>query len=682
MLKKRCSILACCLLALLPVVAQQPDQRGIGINTGSASVKGNTYAIVVGISQYKEVPSLRFADRDAAVFADYLLSKTGMGLDSANVYLFQNEKANLANIGNAISDIILKKLKKGDKVIFFFAGHGDYDANFMKNQALLLLYGSPKENYFQNVFGADFISTAQLNDHFIEPIISREAQVLLIVDACHANGVDKKLSGGAEGGRITAQALQNMNSSVKLYSCQANQLSLESEQWGGGRGLFSYVLMEGLYGLADVDSNKIVTLRELQRYLEDRVPVLAKPNKQDPIIKMEDATEVISKVNDSFLMTFLANRDKSISFLTTASIKGSDEFLTRGMDSAQLRLYAECNSLIEQKQCDKAYEKFRLLNDTDSTGDAVTQLRRNLSAAYQEKAARILLPMQEDVYNFVCTPSDLLQAQSEMNKAAELLGPQHFLYQNLKGRILFMKALSIKISRDTSRNKEAINYLQESLKLDPNAPYTYYYLGYFNRNINAEQARINYEKYLTLIPNSCWANNSLGYVNIELKNYEEARKYISKAIELKPDYHNAWNNMGNLYYKQQKFSEAVKYYRKAVELKSDYLIAWNNMGNACQEAGLFDSAAICFKKVLELKPGSRNAYYALMQVYSHLGNTDSALFYLEPLLKDKKINLNEINDDAELNKLRQKKSFKELLRKYFSKDDLKQYPDLFSAGDE
>lgn len=675
-------MLACCLVALLNAFAQQPDQRGIGISANANTVKGNTYAIVVGISKYKDVASLRFADKDAAVFAEYLLSKTGMGLDSANVNLFQNEKANLANIGNAISDIILKKIKKGDKVIFFFAGHGDYDANFMKNQALLLLYGSPKENYFQNVFGADFISTAQLNDHFIEPITAREAEVLLIVDACHANGVDKKLSGGAEGGRITTQALQNMSSAVKLYSCQANQFSLESEQWGGGRGLFSYVLMEGLYGLADADSNKTVTLRELQRYLEDRVPALAKPNKQDPIIKMDDATQAISNVNDSLLMAFVANRDKGISFLATASIKGSDEFLTRSMDTSQLRLYAECNALITSKQLDKAYEKFRMLNDLDSSSDAVIQLRRNLSAAYQEKAARILLPMQEDVYNFACTASDLQQAQSEMDKAADLLGAQHFLYQNLKGRVLFMKALAIKIGRDTSRNKEAISYLQESLKLDPNAPYTYYYLGYFNRNSNAEQARINYEKYLTMIPNSCWANNSLGYVNLELKNYAEAKKYISKAIELKPDYHNAWNNMGNLYYKQQQFADAVNHYRRAVELKPDYLIAWTNMGNACQEAGLYDSAVICFKKVIELKPGSKNAYYALAQLYAHLGNTDSAVFYLEILLKDKKITLSEINDDAELNKLRKKKAFRQLLKKYFSKDELKQYPDLFNAGEE
>ena len=37
----------------------------------------STYALIVGVSKYKEVSSLRYADRDAQSFADFLKSKAG-----------------------------------------------------------------------------------------------------------------------------------------------------------------------------------------------------------------------------------------------------------------------------------------------------------------------------------------------------------------------------------------------------------------------------------------------------------------------------------------------------------------------------------------------------------------------------------------------------------------------------
>jgi tetratricopeptide (TPR) repeat protein len=671
------------LFFLSPVIAMSQVTDSVANNRGQqflaavAAPAGTTYAIVVGISKYKEVTSLRFADRDAGVFYRYLLSKTGMALDSNNVKFFTNEAANLNNIGNAISDI-LQKIKKDDKVIFFFAGHGDYDAKVRTTEALLLLYGSPKANYFQNIFGADFISTAQLNDLFVGPMSAKGVEVMLIIDACHATGVDKALSGGAEGGRITAMALQNMPSPVKLYSCQANQTSLEGEQWGGGRGLFSYVMMEGLYGMADADSDKVVSYRELQRYLEDRVPVLAKPNKQDPVIKLEDATKTAGKVNDSLLLAYRIQKDKDMVFLSTASTKGSQEFIFREMDSTTKKIYDECNDLLEKKELDSAYQRFLLLNKiADTTNEAIIQLRRNLSAAYQEKAAIILRPMQEDVYNFRCSIADLVVTEAEMTKAAELLGENHFLYKNLQGRILFLKALEIRIAKDTVKFTDAAGLLEQSVLLDPNAPYAYYYLGYFYRNNNKEKARINYQKYLDLMPNSCWANNNLGFVYLGLKNYEEAIKSIKRAIELKPDYVNAWNNLANVYYNQENYTEAIKYYRGAVAIKPDYQTAWTNMATSYMVLGFYDSAADCSKKIIELRPELAESYYNVARAYSMQNKIPDALQYFDKGMQVGKMTLAQLQGETELANLRAKPAFKDLLKKYYSKDEIKKYPGLF-----
>ena len=51
---------------------------------------------------------------------------------------------------------------------------------------------------------------------------------------------------------------------------------MESNKWGGGRGLFSYYFILGIKGLADYDHNNLIVLTELDRYLKDQVGVSSK----------------------------------------------------------------------------------------------------------------------------------------------------------------------------------------------------------------------------------------------------------------------------------------------------------------------------------------------------------------------------------------------------------------------
>ncbi|MBK8312234.1 MAG: hypothetical protein IPL04_16375 [Chitinophagaceae bacterium] len=63
----------------------QIGKRGIDLGSDSTTVTGNTYAIIIGISQYKLVPSLQFAHKDAQAFEDFLLSAAG-GQSSQSKY--------------------------------------------------------------------------------------------------------------------------------------------------------------------------------------------------------------------------------------------------------------------------------------------------------------------------------------------------------------------------------------------------------------------------------------------------------------------------------------------------------------------------------------------------------------------------------------------------------------------
>ena len=127
--------------------SQIVNERGIPTNTTKTVTGGTTYAIIVGISNYKNVTPLQFADRDAKAFEEFLLSQSGGVVPSANIEIFLNDKATRTNVGDAIS-VIARKAKPGDRVYFYFAGHGDMEDLTQVENGLLLLYNSPNGNYF------------------------------------------------------------------------------------------------------------------------------------------------------------------------------------------------------------------------------------------------------------------------------------------------------------------------------------------------------------------------------------------------------------------------------------------------------------------------------------------------------------------------------------------------------
>lgn len=634
-------------LWLLPMTsaAQTVNNRGAIVTADPTVNAGNTYAVVIGISKYKEVTPLNYADRDAEVFADYLLNKQGMGLDSGNVKLFLNESATINNIGNALSDIIIKNLKKGDRIIFFFAGHGDYDANILKDQALLLLHGAPKQNYFQNIFSGDFISTADLNSRFIDPLSAKGCEVILLIDACHANGMDKQLSGGTEGGRVTALALQNMTAPVKIYSCKSNQYSLESKQWGGGRGLFSYILMEGLYGMADADNNNTISFKEIQRYLEDNIPKLAAPDKQYPIIKINDPEEVIAKVNQDLLAAYKQEKNKNLVFLAKADTKGGSEPWVLEMDSTQKVLYLKCDSLINKKETVAAYKTFLLFATADSTSEASLRLRRNLSAAMQERAAAILMPMLKENNKLVkyfntADSTELIKAVNDLEIAATLLGEKHFLYRNLVARILFLRSLVLE-------NNEGISCLELSLVLEPNAPYTCYYLA----------KRYQYKNYL-----------------------EKAKLYYGKYIELMPKSKVACKQIANIFFQMGEYNESIKYHKKLLELHPGFIESYQYIGASYYVLKEYDKAINMNKKVLELNPADPLQNYNLVCLYCLKKDKPAALHYFEQYLKMKITDLSGIEADPDLNYIRNTAEFRSILQKYFTQEALAKYPGIYKPA--
>ncbi len=240
----------------------------------SSKFSGRKFAVVIGVSRYRfhdgGLRDLEYADADARAIRDFLQSPEGGGFAANDVLYLENEQATTDGVRAALTRF-LPKAGPNDLVFLFIAGHGAPDP-----------YG-PQKLYFilHDTKVADMPRTAlpmSELQNFLDHSVRAE-RVVVFVDACHSAGLS-----GAK--LITTRGLEHTENNVfnlyasKLFreqgravltSSDVNEISQESNLWGGGHGVFTWALLEGLRGSADTNTDKIVTAGELFDFVSNRV---------------------------------------------------------------------------------------------------------------------------------------------------------------------------------------------------------------------------------------------------------------------------------------------------------------------------------------------------------------------------------------------------------------------------
>ena len=229
------------------------------------------WALVVGISEYgpaaNGVEGLRFARRDAKAMYRFLRRPEGGGFARDHILLLVDEDATSANLRGGVRDF-LGRAGEDDLVVLFFAGHGTPDPA-RPDVLYLLTHDSDLERLGATAFDMDEIKMALAKN-----ISAR--RVVGFVDACHSGGVS---IGGSRAGseRLTAvnRYLLELGRSrpgvVLMTASQANEPSWEDASWGGGHGVFTHFILEGMRGAADRDVDALVSVQELIDFVGDRV---------------------------------------------------------------------------------------------------------------------------------------------------------------------------------------------------------------------------------------------------------------------------------------------------------------------------------------------------------------------------------------------------------------------------
>ena len=251
--------------------------------------RGKIWGVVIGISQYRAVRPLRYADKDALAFYDYLLNQ--VGVPKENLTLLTNDQATLFNLKRALGTDLKRKASQKDTVIIYYAGHGapETDATSPDEDGLekyLVPYDADPNDLY----------TTGLPMREVETIFQRLAseRVIFITDSCYSGATAGRTFATASRRAVVSDAflarLSKGKGRVVLTASKASEVSEERENLG--HGVFTYYLLEGLRGKADLDADGVITVDEAYTYVSKKVPEATGQN-QNPVKKGEVEGQLI-----------------------------------------------------------------------------------------------------------------------------------------------------------------------------------------------------------------------------------------------------------------------------------------------------------------------------------------------------------------------------------------------------
>jgi uncharacterized caspase-like protein len=215
--------------------------------TASAQAAGGTlHYLTAGVSRYPLLSAenqLRFAHKDALDIAALCRAQAGGLYARAQGDCLTDAQATRQGIEAALARLA-GRVGPGDTVLVSLSGHGGTRGGWF-----FLPSDFDPANPHQTGLPAEVLRAR------LAETVRRGANVVLVIDACHAGAVGIQEPGV-----------------VVFASSLPGQFSYESPV--RGNGIFTCALLEALRGRADANGDGVITLAEADAYVSARVEVL------------------------------------------------------------------------------------------------------------------------------------------------------------------------------------------------------------------------------------------------------------------------------------------------------------------------------------------------------------------------------------------------------------------------
>jgi len=670
------------LLTILSFCLIENDVAGQVAQTSQDTSVHRTFAMIMGISTYKFIRPLSFADSDAELFRDFLKSGSGGKLPDSNIYFLKNEDAKAANfLVKGMSWLRNRNLKAGDRLYIYLAGHGDA---INQDEYFYLTYDCNPAGDKNNYLITGTIQLYNLKVRIAEA--SRKGvEVIFIMDACRTN----ELPGGGEGQQqLQAAISEKQAGEIIMLATGAGQESLEDPLIGNGHGLFTYYLVDGLAGLADTegDHNNLVTLDELENYIGKTVPAYAQQKynrKQNPFLCCdENKKKVISKVDTAFLRKWIATKrmtgqirrsesliQKRSGTAVGRSYKISNDYDLRYTisDTSVLDLYNSFNQALKDFNLtgngNSAEELYQQLNKLAPTSTYTFDAKLSLATEYINFAqSKINLYLEgrdvsaiqrirsqldaDDKSDEITNSLDRMEkvARQDFSEVGDMLeraieyaeiDDESFRKKLVAKRFFFKAQGYFDKGSSNAGLRVAIQDAMQAYKADPTAAYILNTLASLQLDNNKPDSAIYFGR-LAMVQAPLWRYPYMNMANAFIKKNKQdsALVYFKKALAVDDSRADAYVDLGYFYFQQHNLDSAKVYYEKALLLDPKNAPANNNMGWLLRESRQFDQALTYFRRSLNYDPTFFNAYNGISRVFTDLRMYDSARAYYQKALKN------------------------------------------------
>jgi tetratricopeptide (TPR) repeat protein len=561
-------------------------------------------ALVVGVSNYSsESLRLKYADRDARLFRDYLAEVRKF--PGPNIFFLPDSLATAGKIYNLVLSM-MEVLMPGDELVIYFAGHGDVQkinrpgSSF--SEAFLLAWDASGSRNYKGAGGV--VAIKELQEYTESLAIDQQVKVSMVLDACHS-GFDLYKDGLIKAQETIAAQFPSVN---KWTGCAINELSYEADSIK--HGLFTWYLVQGLMGLADEPMNNAITPEELSLYVRQKVSQ-ASFGKQTPQMSMvSDFRYTVTPEDREKALAYFRNRQFNQSFASRGSGNASDTGRRREL----LPFIDRYNRFLQQERFYEG-DSSALQVIAEVSALSVPEAK-SLESGLKNHLAEVLETRSQLVLNeFLKGKSQLppsrrfYRAGIESALADSLLEQKDPRKKSNQVMSAFHKAYSYVKYEQYEKYDEADSLLRYAISLEPAAAYLYVALAKLQEERQRYDSAIYFSnKAAEIIPTWTHPQNQLGNQYEALYRYDEAIDQFQKTLKIDSNYAWSYNNLGMAYKNMGRLAEAEYYFRRSLSMKDktrgesierDLAISYNNLGSIYDDREQFSQAESYYKQAFQ-----------------------------------------------------------------------------------
>lgn len=426
----------------------------------AATGYANSWAILVGIDNYPKWPKLQYAVRDAEGVGQVLVQKFGFAPE--RVITLKNEQATRSGILAAFHDRLAHDgLQPNDRVFVFFAGHGaTRKLSSGRDLGYIVPYDADPNN-----LATDAIPMTEIQN-IAESLQAKHE--LFVMDACYSG------LGLTRGGANAAFLRDNGRRLGRQMLTAGGTDQLVSDGGPNGHSVFTWTLLQGLGGKADLNGDGLITATELAAYV---APAVSSVSQQTPAFGSLPGSEGGD---------FVFELPEESEFLNTNTAQLSNDAI-----ALNNKLDAKGPSQVAGAPTTVVVKDLQGGTSTITAPAAVPVSSRQQAQRANDHGLQLYKEKQ------------YAQAEAQFTEALKLR-PNFALAANNLGFVFYKQ----------DKFAEAARWFENAIKMDPSRAIAYMNLGdAYARAGDGGKAKAAYKTYLELAPNSA----SAGYARQQME---------------------------------------------------------------------------------------------------------------------------------------------------------------------